>query len=619
METQGRYVLIGGFALGGLFGLLAFVLWFASLEVDQQFDYYDIEFESVSGLSAASAVRFNGFEVGQVLSLDLAPDRSGRILVRIEVDAATPIRAGSVATIDSMGVTGVGFVSIASGPEAAPFLQDMETDGGVPKIQAGRSALQALSQDAPQIVEEILVVTEQVRTLLGPQNQQRVENIFANLDESSGDLSAALDSFSTAAETIASSTEDIAAFTTRLETISAAATTALETADETLQEITELAQRAEGTLAALDVTLGSGQSALAGIDAFIFDDLPLVVGDLRDTAAQVRTELAAISTDTREMLGTFSETGTAATARLAEAEATIAAANTMLAELTEAMTAVETASNSFEALVSGDGAELVAELRSTVAAADGLIATATKVAETDLPDIVSDIREATASAADAVDKLSTDLDTALDGVTADLRATITGVGETVDTALDEATTNLNTVVGDVGTDLTTAIEGMSAEVTETLESVGGLSDEAEAALTAATETFSAANATLSNLNTAIEAGVETFASADRAFATADTLMREDIAVIAGDLRGTIGALEDAIGSVSDDLPEITAALRDTANRANSAIGQIERAVKQHHRPNPGFCRRGPAAIHATGRGIPCARRHAGAAHPQHRT
>ncbi len=112
METRANYVLIGAFALAGFLGMLGFFLWFAQFQLDQQFDYYDVRFTSVSGLSRASDVRFAGLPVGQVVSVQLSPDQDGTVLVRLEVAGDTPVRTDSVATIETMGVRGVSFVGI---------------------------------------------------------------------------------------------------------------------------------------------------------------------------------------------------------------------------------------------------------------------------------------------------------------------------------------------------------------------------------------------------------------------------------------------------------------------------------------------------------------------------
>jgi phospholipid/cholesterol/gamma-HCH transport system substrate-binding protein len=68
METKANYVLIGAFTIAGIIGSLGLLLWLAKVEVDRQYAYYDVLFDSVSGLSEAAGVSYNGLPVGQVMS-----------------------------------------------------------------------------------------------------------------------------------------------------------------------------------------------------------------------------------------------------------------------------------------------------------------------------------------------------------------------------------------------------------------------------------------------------------------------------------------------------------------------------------------------------------------------
>ena len=74
METKANFLMIGLFTLAGIIGAFAFLLWFAKIEVDRQYNYYDILFENVAGLGTAGDVRYNGLPVGQVV--DLAIDET---------------------------------------------------------------------------------------------------------------------------------------------------------------------------------------------------------------------------------------------------------------------------------------------------------------------------------------------------------------------------------------------------------------------------------------------------------------------------------------------------------------------------------------------------------------
>ena len=158
-----------------------------------------------------------GLPVGQVVDVALDPDGSGQIRVRMEVAAGTPVRTSSVATIESLGVTGVAYVSISAGDPRDALLATA-SDDPIPNITPGRSVLQSLSEDAPEILNEILTVSKSVSELLGPVNQDRVSQILANLEASSGDLQKALADFSSVTASVASATGEISKFTSRLET-----------------------------------------------------------------------------------------------------------------------------------------------------------------------------------------------------------------------------------------------------------------------------------------------------------------------------------------------------------------------------------------------------------------
>lgn len=523
METRANYLLIGAFTLAGFLGLLGFLLWFARVELDRQFAYYDIVFPTVSGLSNASEVRFSGLPVGQVVAVALAPDQTGRVRVRVEVEAGTPVRTSSVATIESLGVTGQSFVGISSGNRDDPLLAEA-SDEAVPDIPAGRSVLQTISEDAPAILDEILQVTRRVSEVLGEENQQRVGNILANLDASSSELSQALEDFSAVTETVAVATEDIGVFTSRLEEISEAATTTLRSADETLRQVTQLAERAESSLDLGDEALTSGRQTLDAATVFFESDLPGVVDDLETTLASLRTEVERVGGDASAMLGEFRTTGEVATERLRQAEATIAATDRVLDEVSTSVAAVEAAADRFDTFIEEDGSALVTETRAFLANANEVAEAAVQVAETDLPAILSDIRQATETAARTVESVGADLSAA--------------AGRADD---------------------------ITAEVASTFDTVA--------------TTFENANETLGRLNTALETGDAALAAAQDAFTTADRVMTEDIEGIVTGLQDTLARLDEAIAAVTADVPTITDEIRQTAERANAAFAEVQSSAQ----------------------------------------
>src|SRR5690606_20076891 len=131
----------------------------------------------------STEVRFAGLPVGQVQDLDLDRAGSGKVRVRLEIDALTPVKTGSVATLEAQGVTGTSTVSITPGRPQEPLLRD--TVEGVPIIAAGRSALQNLSEAAPALLAEALRTVEGLNAILTPENRDRISSTIANLEDAS--------------------------------------------------------------------------------------------------------------------------------------------------------------------------------------------------------------------------------------------------------------------------------------------------------------------------------------------------------------------------------------------------------------------------------------------------
>lgn len=276
METRANYLLIGVITLAGFLGMLAFLMWFAKIELDRQFDYYDVYFPEVSGLSRASQVRFAGLPVGQVLDMQLAEDGSGRVRVRLEVKRHTPVREDSRAALESQGVTGVTLVGITAGRPASPLL---DTSQGVPEIPATASALQTLTDQGPEIIEKLNTVAEQLTVLFGQENQSRVTSILDNIERSSGNLDAAIADISSATGAIAETASAISGFGEDIAGLSGHAEQTMAKADAALDQFTLAAVHADETLAAATRAFDS-----AGV--FLNGELGELTTQLQDAAGK---------------------------------------------------------------------------------------------------------------------------------------------------------------------------------------------------------------------------------------------------------------------------------------------------------------------------------------------
>ncbi|MFV0302732.1 MAG: MlaD family protein [Paracoccus sp. (in: a-proteobacteria)] len=271
METKANYVLIGAFTVAGFLGILVFLMWFAKLQLNRQFEHYDVFFNEVTGLSISSPVLFAGLNVGQVTDIQLAPDRSEAVRVRLELAQHVPVRTDSRASVETSAVTGVSTVLITPGSETAPLLRDVTVEG-VPEIQSSRSALQALGRDAPQLLAQLRVLADQLSRLLDNENLDRVSAILANVEGASAKLDTTMDSVGRAAD-------DLAGFGDKLD---------------------QLGDAAETALASFGSASDQAKTTLAGVDRYVTDDLTPLTGSLQGTVDLVRGDLGPALTAAAE-------------------------------------------------------------------------------------------------------------------------------------------------------------------------------------------------------------------------------------------------------------------------------------------------------------------------------
>lgn len=357
METNARHVLIGAFTVLGFVAMAAFILWFGAAQSQRQFARYDLLLDSVSGISRGTEVRFAGLAVGQVQSIALDRSGSGKVRVKLELDSATPVRTGSLATLEAQGVTGTANVSISAGTPDQPLLAD--TVEGVPVIPAGRSTLQALTENAPALLDQAVAAMEQVNEILSAENRARMTSILANVDQASARLDRTLANADTAMAQVGEAIGALDGLTTTVNGLSADASRVMASADTAIKDLGTLKGRAEAVLDSAGRAIGSAETAVT-------EDLRPALKDLSATAESLRGSADAILPQARDALTTWTGTGERLTARLDETQA-------LIASLTRSADAVNPA---------------------TVAKLNGAL---DRVA-TDLPTITADLRGAASSA-----------------------------------------------------------------------------------------------------------------------------------------------------------------------------------------------------------------------------
>ncbi|UOA27237.1 MlaD family protein [Pseudosulfitobacter sp. DSM 107133] len=514
METRANFILIGAFTLAAILGTLGFFIWLASVQVDRQYITYGILFEDVSGLDPSGDVLFNGISVGNVIDLAIYEEDASKVFATVEIDSSTPVRSNTVAQVQSQGVTGVAYISLSGGTPGAALLT--AKDGALPMIRSKRSTVQALVEDAPDLLAQATDLLAQFQGLTSPENQALVTGILRNLETSSGRLDQALNDFSEISGTVREATAQISIFTGKLDSISASVQITLERADAALLSAQTTFDTADTTLKASGLAIRNVEDTFDAAQILLRDTVPPILEKLSEAVSRADTAIADLQQQGGSALEGFGDTAGLLSARLTELEKTLREADTAFA-------AVSGASTSFDALVTGEGTAMVADARAVLASARTTLASLESVVQVDVPAVVTDIRRAVTTATEAVER----------------------------------------VAGDV-TGLTARLDPMAAQTETALASATALMQRAQVSL-------DGIDKTLSGTDTALTA-------AETAFDAATGLMQTDLAPVLSDIRTASDRISVAVEGVARDVPAITADLRALIARADTVVGQVQAAV-----------------------------------------
>lgn len=528
METRANFILIGIFTLAALLGTLGFFIWLASVQLDRQYVTYGILLDDVSGLDAAGAVTYNGIAVGSVIGLRIFEDDPSKVFTIIEVDAATPVSTATIAQLQSQGVTGVAFISLSATDQVAAPIETFA--GGLPIIESRRSTVQALVEDAPNLLAEARLLLQQVQGFAGAENQALVADILRNLSRTTGRLDQALSDFSEISGTVRDATAQITQFTERLDTIGEAVEITLRSTDSALVAVQQAFVSADVVLNTTGPMLDRADGAFTLAENLLRDQIPMILAQVSETVAQTTAAVQDVQMRTGRTLDGFGETAALLNARLVELETT-------LADATIAFDAVTTASESLEVLVEGDGAALIAEVRAAVA-------TVETVVNTDLPLIVADVRRAVQTASVAVE---------------DVAADVTGFTGRLTPLADDGQAALT-----AATDLIAQAQTSLAALNTTLGVVDG-------ALGSAQTTFDSANDVLqTDLGPVLS---DLRLSAER-ISTAVEDVTADVPAIAADLRALIARADQVMVQVQDAVAQAAPGISDFSTGGLTELSRL---------------------------------------------
>ena len=293
METRANHLLIGSFVLAFVAAIFIFVIWLAKVQIDQELAYYHVNFTgSVTGLGVGSDVRFNGIKVGSVTDIAFHPDDPRQVTVTVEIDADTPIRDDSMASLEPQGITGLSYVLISGGSREAKRLPVVKrATAQLPDIASKPSKLAELFEGAPDMVNRAIVLIERASDLLNDENRRNISNIVADLRSVTGAVASREAAIGRIIDSFDKTSVDVA---------------------ETAKAVRSIADRVNRIAETAEVTLGTADRAFRNVDELVTGDVKALVKEGRQTAqslGQLADEMQGMVAENRAPLHDFAGEG----------------------------------------------------------------------------------------------------------------------------------------------------------------------------------------------------------------------------------------------------------------------------------------------------------------------
>ena len=197
MAQRSEEIKVGGLVVVAVLLFLGTLILIGGVNLlrRKQVDYVTY-FKFAGGLDPGSVVRFAGRKVGTVQSADFDPQDTTRILVRLKVLANTPVRTDSTAMISSLGFLGDNYIEISAGTKNAPMLPPGKEIPAKEVVQVADvinnanalvlNANQLVGTLGPKlgtVVDNANQLALNLKKMTGPQAQQHLDRILANVDE----------------------------------------------------------------------------------------------------------------------------------------------------------------------------------------------------------------------------------------------------------------------------------------------------------------------------------------------------------------------------------------------------------------------------------------------------
>ncbi|WP_137172997.1 MlaD family protein [Massilia sp. HP4] len=278
MENRSHALMTGIFTLALLVATVLIGLWF-NRDKTELVPYEIVTTQSIPGLNPQATVRYRGLEIGRVDEIIFDPRVTGQILIRLSVDAASPITSTTYATLGYQGVTGIAFIQLDDERTGSPRLQTGADRTARIPLRPG--LLDQLEDRGLAILEKAEKVTASLDELLNDENRGKIIGAFESVDRAAEAYAAIPQRLDPVLDQLPALVNKVDRSMDSIDTLASSATSMTRNYDQLATRL----QAPDGPIERLNTTIGALGAATSELE---LETLPHVVRMTDEARASLR-------------------------------------------------------------------------------------------------------------------------------------------------------------------------------------------------------------------------------------------------------------------------------------------------------------------------------------------
>ncbi|TXF95920.1 MlaD family protein [Massilia arenae] len=278
MENRSHALMTGIFTIALLVATVLIGLWF-NRDKTELVPYEIVTTQSIPGLNPQATVRYRGLEIGRVDEIIFDPRVTGQILIRLSVDAASPITSTTFATLGYQGVTGIAFIQLDDERTGSPRMAT--GSDRIARIPLRPGLLDQLEDRGLAILEKAEKVTASLDELLSDDNRAKMVGAFESVDRAADAYAAIPQRLDPVLDQLPGLVNKVNRSMDSVDTLATSATSMTRNYDQLATRL----QAPDGPIERLNTTIGALGAATSHLE---LETLPHVVQMTDEARASLR-------------------------------------------------------------------------------------------------------------------------------------------------------------------------------------------------------------------------------------------------------------------------------------------------------------------------------------------